>query len=46
MEDKLKKVRFFQETFLLANIIMEIVLGIPFLILSNTNIQFIKKELT
>ena len=37
---------FFQETFLLANISMEVVLGILFLTLSNVNIQFTKKELT
>ena len=46
VEDKLEKARFFQETFLLANINMEVVLGILFLILSNADIQFTKKELT
>ena len=46
MEDKLRKVRFFQETFLLADISAEIVLGMPFLTLSNANIQFVKKKLT
>ena len=30
VEDKLGKVRFFQETFLLANISLEVVLGMPF----------------
>ena len=36
--DKLGRTLFFQKTFLLANIIMEVVLEIPFLIFSNTNI--------
>ena len=46
VEDKLGRARFFQETFLLANISTEVVLGISFLILSNANIQFVEKELT
>ena len=46
MEDKLRKVRFFQETFLLADISAEIVLGMPFLTLSNADVQFVEKELT
>ena len=46
MEDKLRRARFFQETFLLANISTEVVLGMPFLILNNANVQFVKKELT
>ena len=46
MEDKLGRTRFFQETFLLADISVEVVLGMPFLILSNTNVQFVEKELT
>ena len=45
VEDKLEKVWFFQKTFLLANINMEIVLDMLFLILSNANIQFVQKEL-
>ena len=45
VEDKLRKVRFFQETFLLANISAEVVLGMPFLTLSNANVQFVEKEL-
>ena len=36
--DKLGKAWFFQETFLLANTIMEMVLGMPFLTLSNADI--------
>ena len=46
VEDKLGKVRFFQETFLLADISAEVVLGILFLTLSNANIQFVEKKLT
>lgn len=46
VKDKFERARFFQETFLLANISMEIVLGMLFLTLSNVNIQFLKKELT
>ena len=46
MEDKLGKARFFQETFLLANTSIEIILGMPFLALSNADIQFPKKKLT
>ena len=46
MEDKLGRTRFFQETFLLANISAEVVLGMPFLTLSNADVQFVENELT
>ena len=46
VEDKLGRTRYFQETFLLADISMEVVLGMPFLTLSNADIQFAEKELT
>ena len=46
VEDKLGKARFFQETFLLADINAEVVLGMPYLTFSNANIQFVEKELT
>ena len=46
VEDKLGRTRYFQETFLLADISVEVVLGMPFLTLSNADIQFAKKELT
>ena len=46
MEDKLGKTRFFQETFLLANISAKVILDIPFLTFSNANVQFVEKELT
>ena len=38
IEDKFRRIRFFQETFLLADINTEIVLGMLFLILSNANV--------
>ena len=44
--DKLGRARFFQETFLLADTTMEVVLGMPFLTFSNADIQFAEKELT
>ena len=44
--NKLGRSRFFQETFLLADISMEVVLGMPFLSLSNADVQFAEKELT
>ena len=44
--DKLGCSWFFQETFLLANISMEMVLGMPFLTFSNADVQFAEKELT
>ena len=46
VEDKLGRARYFQETFLLADISVEVVLGMPFLTLRNADIQFAKKELT
>ena len=46
IEDKLEKARFFQKTFLLVNINAKVVLGIPFLIFSNADVQFVEKELT
>ena len=46
VEDTLGRARFFQETFLLADLSVEVVLGMPFLTLSNANIQFAQKKLT
>ena len=40
LQDSLEKVRFFEETFLLADTSMKVVLGMPFLALSNADIQF------
>ena len=39
--DKANRVRFFEKTFLMANISPEIVFGMPFLTLSSTNIDFL-----
>ena len=44
--DKLDKAWFFQETFLLANISMKIILKTFFLIIKNANIQFTIRKLT
>ena len=46
VEDKLGQTRYFQKTFLLADIGLKVVLGMPFLTLSNADIKFAKKELT
>ena len=46
VKDKLGRARFFQESFVLAETSMEVVLKMPFLALSNANIQFTEKELT
>ena len=46
VEDKLGRTWFFQETFLLADISAEVVLGMPFLTFSNADVQFVEKELT
>ena len=40
VSDKNRKKRFFKESFLLADVKSEIVLGIPFLTMSNANIDF------
>lgn len=44
IQDSLKKIQLFEEIFLLANINIKIVLGMFFLIFSNTNIKFAKLE--
>ena len=44
--NKLGRSQFFQETFLLADISIEVVLGMPFFTFSNANVQFAEKELT
>ena len=46
VEDTLGRARFFQETFLLADLSVEVVLGMPFLTLSNADIKFAQKKLT
>ena len=44
--NKLGCSRFFKETFLLADISIEVFLGMPFLTFSNVNVQFAEKKLT
>lgn len=44
LQDSQKSVRFFEKTFLLTDINIKVVLGIRFLVLSNTNIEFTKLE--
>ena len=46
MEDKGNRPRFFQETFLMANIKFELILEILFLKISNANVAFDKGTLT
>lgn len=46
IQDKLGRIRFFEETFLLADTSMEVVLGMPFLALSNADIQFDAESFT
>ena len=45
IEDKASRPRFFQKTFLVANIKYEIILGMLFLKISNANMLFGKKTL-
>ncbi len=42
LQNSLGRVRFFEETFLLADTSIEVVLGIPFLSLSNADVEFAK----
>ena len=46
MEDKLGRERFFQESFLLTETSIEVVLRMSFLTLNNADIQFAEKRLT
>ena len=46
VEDKVGKPRFFQETFLVAKIKFEVILEMPFLKISNTDVIFSKETLT
>ena len=45
VKNKLRRVRFFQKTFLLANIGLEVVLGMLFLNLSKADIWFVEQKL-
>ena len=42
--DKADRIRFFEETFLVANISPEVVLGMPFLTLSGADVDFSGRE--
>ena len=43
--DKANRVRFFEETFLVANVSPEVVLGMPFLTLSGADVDFLDRDL-
>ena len=43
--DRANRVRFFEETFLVANVSPEVVLGMPFLTLSNADVDFPSRDL-
>ena len=43
--DQADRVRFFEETFLVANVSPDVVLGMPFLTLSGADVDFPKREL-
>ena len=45
MRDKANRVTFFEETFLMTNVSPEVVLGMPFLILSSADVDFLGREL-
>lgn len=45
LQDKLGRVRFFEEIFLLADTSIEVILGMPLLTLSDADIRFAEKEL-
>ena len=45
VEDKANWVRFFEKTFLVANVSPKVVLGMPFLILSGADVDFSGWEL-
>ena len=45
VEDKANQVKFFKETFLVANVSPEVVLGMPFLTLSGADVNFLGHEL-
>ena len=45
MTDQADRVRFFEETFLVANVSPDVVLGMPFLTLSGADVDFPKRKL-
>lgn len=44
LQDSLEKVRFFEKTFLLTDISIKMILGMPFLPLSNADVEFIESD--
>ncbi len=46
LQDSLERARFFEETFLLADTRIEVILEIPFLALSNADFHFGAEKLT
>ena len=46
IENKLRQARFFQESFLLAKTMVQVVLGMPFWTFSNADVSFSERELT
>ncbi len=44
LQDSLKRVQIFEKTFLLTDTRMDVVLGMPFLSLSNANVEFAELE--
>ena len=45
VKDKANQIRFFEKTFLIANVCLEVVLGILFLIWSGADVNFLEHEL-
>ena len=45
VEDKVNRVGFFEKTFLVANVSLEVVLGMSFLTLSGADVDFLGREL-
>ena len=43
--NKANQVKFFEKTFLMANLSPKVVLGMPFLTLSSINVDFLDQEL-
>lgn len=43
LQDSLEKIQFFKKTFLLANTHMKMILGMLFLLFSNTDVKFIEQ---
>ena len=45
VEEKANRIRLFEEIFLVANVSLEVVLGMPFLTLSGADVDFLGREL-